>query len=163
MNTPDAYQTDSTGEIYRRRADMVYRVCYSYLRSPYDAEDAAADTFVNLMRYRPQFQSEEHEKAWLIRAAINISKNMLKRSSRRDLPLGEFETLASPPEPSNEVLGAVLALPEKYRIVIYLHYYEGYKTAEIAKLLRCPDSTVRNRLSDARQILKLKLGDGFDE
>ncbi|MDR1265807.1 MAG: RNA polymerase sigma factor [Propionibacteriaceae bacterium] len=146
--------------VYRRRVGSVYRLCFAYLRCRADAEDAVQETFVRLIRSAPIFQSAAHEEGWLIRTAINICKDALKRALRR------HETAAVDPvqtEPEvDATLGAVLALPDKHKAVVYLYYYEGYATGEIAALLEERPSTVRNRLADARALLRRNLGGGFD-
>ena len=155
---------EELADLYLRHSRTVYRVCFAYLKNPADTEDAVQDTFFQLIRYGPVLESAEHEKAWLIRTATNVCKNMLRHWWRRresiedhpDLPGEEnFET--------DDVLRAVLALPEKYKTVVYLRYYEGYTGAEIAEILKKPQSTVRNHLHEARAILRERLGDDFDE
>ena len=151
-------------EIYRRQSKTVYRVCFAYLKSAADAEDALQDTFLQLIRKGPAFESEEHEKAWLIRTASNICLNVLRHWWRKREDIDELYELAGPEnKESGDVLRAVMALPDRYRIVIYLYYYEGYSTVEIAKMLNRPESTVRNHLHEARARLKEALGEDFDE
>ena len=151
-------------ELYARHKNTVYRVCFAYLKNPADTEDAVSETFFRLIKSAPAFESAEHEKAWLIRTASNVCKNQLKHWWRRredieriyDLPDRErIET--------NDVLEAVLALPNRYKAAVYLYYYEGYTGAEIAGILKKPQSTIRNHLREARAILKERLGDDFDE
>ena len=150
-------------ELYARHKSTVWRVCFAYLKNASDTEDAVQETFIRLIKSGPVFESEEHEKAWLIRTASNVCKNMLghwwhKRESieqLRDLPGKETPD-------TSDVLEAVTALPYKYKAAVYLYYYEGYTGAEIAKILQKPQSTVRNHLREARIILKEGLGD-FDE
>ena len=160
----DAPRTDKEiADIYERHKQTVYRVCYAYLKNAMDTEDAVQETFFRLIRKNPRFASQEHEKAWLIRTAVNICKDELKRKRRGDESIDDHPDLQSPETAeSSGVLEAVLGLPERYRTVIYLYYYEGYDSAEIAGILKKPKSTVRNDLSDARKILKERLGD-FDE
>ncbi len=151
-------------EIYRRQSKTVYRVCFAYLKNAADAEDALQDTFLQLIRKGPAFESEEHEKAWLIRTAANICLNVLRHWWRKREDIDELYELAGPEnKESSDVLRAVMALPDRYRIVIYLYYYEGYSTVEIAKMLNRPESTVRNHLHEARVRLKEMLGEDFDE
>ncbi len=150
-------------DLYARHKSTVWRVCFAYLKNTSDTEDATQETFIRLIKSGPAFESGEHEKAWLIRTASNVCKNMLgywwrKRESIEQLPdLPGAET----PDTS-DVLEAVLALPDRYKAAVYLYYYEGYTGAEIAGMLKKPQSTVRNHLREARIILKERLGD-FDE
>ena len=148
--------------IYARHYQTVYRVCYAYMKQPMDTEDAVQETFFRLIRRQPVFASAEHEKAWLIRTASNICKDACKR--RRHDALDDHPELPAAESPdTGDVLQAVLELPDKYKTVIYLYYYEGYNSAEIAKMLRKPKSTVRNHLHEARKLLKERLGEDFDE
>lgn len=152
-------QTCEIDQIFLRHAQTVYRVCYSFLRSTSDAEDATQATFMKLVEKPRTFQGEQHEKAWLIVCASNLCKDILKSAARtRVVALPEQEP-ADPgyAQPIDETLDAVLRLPEKYKDVVYLYYYEGYKTGEIAQMLDEKPSTVRNRLACARAILKQTL------
>ena len=146
--------------IFRRHAQTVYRVCYSFMGNAADAEDATQATFMKLIDHPRDFDSEEHEKAWLIVCASNLCKDILKSA-------GRTRVVAMPEqEPADQrqadlidaTLDAVLRLPSKYKDVVYLHYYEGYKTDEIARMLDEKPSTVRNRLRDARMMLRKTLG-----
>ena len=97
------------------------------------------ETFLRAFSWDKPFQSEEHEKAWLIVTASNLCKDALKRARRRDEPLEEHGELTAP-QHSSEVLEAVLALPEDYKAAVYLYYYEGRSAKEIASLLNCPQA-----------------------
>lgn len=152
-----ASQTDIEA-VYRRHIGTVYRLCYSFLGSAAEAEDAAQAVFLSLVEHPRAFNDAEHEKAWLITCAQNRCRDVLRsaRVSRR----GEM-----PDEIPDERRGyvgdafeAVLTLPEKYKTCVYLHYYEGYKTAEIAAMTGTPASTVRSYLSEARALLRSMLG-----
>ena len=146
-------------ESYRRHVDTVYRLCYARLGNAADAEDATQSVFIKLMERAPAFKDHEHEKAWLLRCAINHCADVCKsaaRSKATELP----DNLAEDPEdPSmrHAVLDAVRALPDPYQDCVYLHYFEGYKTDEIAQMTDTNPSTVRNRLADARKLLKSAL------
>ena len=148
--------------IFRRHVKTVYRLCYSYLGSAADAEDATQSVFMKLVDTPRTFENEEHEKAWLLRVAANHCKDVLKSAARtRNVALvdeGQSAALqiADPAAQAaqSDVLQAVLALPEAYKDCVYLHYYEGYKTDEIAQMTESNPSTVRNRLADARKMLK---------
>ncbi len=145
-------------EVYERYVDMVYRICFAYLKNIYDTQDAVQDTFVKLMKYKKEFQSEEHRKAWLIVTSSNLCKDRLKHWWNRRENIAAYESIEGTPGLEvDETLQAVLSLPALYKITVYLYYYEGYTTDEIAKILRKPGSTVRNRLSQARKMLRKKL------
>ena len=146
--------------IYTRHFRTVYRVCYAYMKNPADTEDAVQETFFRMIRRQPHFENPEHEKAWLIRTASNICKNELKHWRRTQADLDSYTDLPAPEnESSGDLMEAIKALPERYKTVIYLYYYEGYQTAEIAKILKKPHSTIRNHLREARLLLKERLGD----
>ena len=151
-------------DIYMRHVKTVYRVCFAYMKNKSDTEDAVEETFYRMIRKGPQFENEEHEKAWLIRTATNICLNMLNHWQRNNENIDDHTDLKSPEKAnSDEILQAVLKLPEKYKTVVYLYYYEGYTSPEIAEILQKPNSTVRNHLHEARTILKERLGDDFYE
>jgi len=142
-------------EVYERRFDMIYRVCFSYLKNTADAEDAVSQVFEKLLKYGTAFKDIEHEKAWLLRTAINQCKDFLK-SWRRSLEnIDDYKNLeATDTFPDNALLKTVLGLPERYKDVIYLYYYEGYSTAEVAHILNKPQSTIRSHMREARILLK---------
>jgi RNA polymerase sigma-70 factor (ECF subfamily) len=118
------------------------------------------EVFLKYLLHDRPFESVAHEKAWLIRVAINACRDVIKSFFRRNVT--SFEELTSEPfylrEDESEVLGAVLALPEKYRDVVYLHYYEGCSAVEIAKTLGKNENTVYTWLDRARKRLKKTLG-----
>ncbi len=150
--------------IYRRHVQTVYRLCYSYLGSSAAAEDAVQATFMKLVEHPRSFEDEEHEKAWLIVTAKNRCLDVLKSAAYRrvvaldeTVPEPSVEDEAFSDEPS-EVMQAICRLPEKYQDVLVLFYYEGRKTDEIARMVGSPPSTVRNRLADARALLRKELG-----
>jgi len=150
-------------DIYQRHVKTVYGVCFAYMKNPDDTEDAVSETFVKMIKSAPTFESVEHEKAWLIRTATNVCKDFLKHWWQKRKNLDDYSnSLQTDGELEAEVDGvmeAILNLPENYKTVIYLYYYEGYSSEEIAKMLKKPRSTVLNLLSEARKILKEVLGD----
>ena len=146
-------------EIYHRQVDTVYRICYSFMKNKPEAEDMVQETFLRLIASGKTFENQRHEKAWLIVTASNLCKDQLKRLYRNDEDLDDHTELAGDPGPKeNPVLEAILHLPSDYKTVVYLYYYEGYSTGESAKFLRCPQPTVRTRLTRARKQLKSMLG-----
>lgn len=156
------YKND-IGLALRLYGNSILRVAYSYLHSMSDAEDIVQDTLLQLMRADPSFESPEHEKAWLLRVAINLSKNKLKSAwFRKNTELIEDNRAVELADDLTFVWDAVKALPEKYRIVIHLYYHEGYSTAEIASLLDKKETTVRSLLHRARGTLKNNLKGAYD-
>ena len=148
--------------IYNRQADTVFYICYSFMKNKPEAEDMMQETFLRLISSGKTFENERHEKAWLIVTASNLCKNALKRHWRKEESIDDNVALASQVvESDNSVLEAILSLPTEYKTVVYMYYYEGYSTADIAGYLRCPHATVRSRLSRARKTLKTKLGGDF--
>lgn len=144
---------------YLRHVDMVYRLCFSFLKNRADAEDLTQECFLQALRSDKRFASEDHEKAWLIVTASNLCKNALKKASRRDESLEEHPELPTQADTErSEVLDAIFRLPPDYKTAVYLYYYEGYTTPEIAQMLHCPRATVQSRLFRARKMMKRWLG-----
>lgn len=146
------------GEFYEKYFDLVFRTCYTYMKSRSDAEDATEDVFVKALTGHYSFNDEAHEKKWLVAVAVNLCKDRLKSWWRKKTTSVEDDVFELPSsDKRDETLEEVLALPTKYKDVVYLHYYLGYKTDEIADILKKPPSTVRNNLKEARDILKINL------
>lgn len=145
-------------EIYNRLADTVYRMALVILKNTADAEDAVSEVFLRYLR-RPQcFQDQNHEKAWFLRVTINYCRDQLRK---RKYPVEDIEMLPDQPMEDKDqyVLQEVMALPDKYREVIYLHYYEGYTLKEIGKMTGTLESTLQTRLVRARDQLRMRLED----
>ena len=157
----DKYLTD--GDIVRiveTYSDMLLRIALNRVRSLPAAEDIVQGVFERLMRRRPIFESREHEKAWLIRTAVNLCLTDLRAESRHgNLPLDE-NVATEFGEDTYEVLDAVQTLPTPDRYAVYLYYYEGYGIKDIGHLLKEPEGTVSSRLSRARKKLKALLEGG---
>ena len=154
-------QQDDLKARIRRSVDAHHRsmlhLAYAYTRNTQDAEDIVQDVFLNYFRLSPVFTSDEHEKAWLLRATINRCKNLLKssaRTKRREMP----ESLESQAPEQSELLQEVLALEAKYRLPIHLHYYEGYALKEIADILGEKTATIGTRLARGRDLIKQAMG-----
>lgn len=141
-------------------ADMVRRICLVHLKNIHDTEDVFQNVFLKYMLYKGVFEDSEHERAWFARVTINACTDWLRSLSRRRwVPLEEvLEESGMPDESSREVLETVLQLPDRYRQVIYLFYYEGYSAVEIAGILGKKENTVYTWLSRAKGILREKLG-----
>jgi len=151
-------------DIYQRHVQAVYRLCFAYMKNPADAEDAVSDTFCRMIQSGPMLESEAHAQAWLIRTAGNVCKNSLKHWWRRNEPLEDHAHLqVGESTEIDNTLETIMGLPDRHKTMVYLYYYERYTGAEIAAILRKPQSTVRNHLREARTILKRKLGGVFDE
>jgi RNA polymerase sigma-70 factor (ECF subfamily) len=138
--------------------DTVYKIAFSYCKSRADAEDIYQEVFMKYFQHVGQFESNTHEKAWLIRVTINCSKSFLRSSwHKRIIPLEDNQEGFVFMEENNDLLNAVLELPVKYREVIHLYYYEGYSTKEISSILIRRETTIRTQLQRGRDILRLKL------
>ena len=142
-------------------ADMVYRIALTRCGIVENAEDVFQEVFMKLAEKNPKFESKEHEKAWLIRVTINLTKNMNTTAwNKKVVSLDEniiFET-----KEQNDVFQAVCDLPQNYRTVIYLLYYEGYKVKEISELMKKSEGTIKTWLFRAREMLKQNLEGGFE-
>lgn len=143
-------------------ADTVRRICMVHLKNEADTEDIFQTVFLKYVLRSAPFESEEHEKAWFIRVTINACKDLLKSFFRsRAVPLENWDgTTPGPGTEQREVLDAVLALPPKYKDVVYLHYYEGYSAAEIGRILQKNVNSVYTLMNRARQMLKKTLEGG---
>ena len=149
--------------LYNRHADLVYRVCFLYVKNKYDAEDLVQNTFLRLFKKPMLFQSVEHEKAWLIKTASNLCKDFFRHWWQKTVGIDEIlEPVAEERGEPDMLLEKVLALPRFHRISIYLYYYEGYKTTEISQMLGKKEATIRSYLHRGRQELKLELEKDVD-
>lgn len=144
-------------ELYEKYYEMIWRICLVQFGNPHDAYDATQETYVRLINYEKPFHGEEHEKAWLIRTAINYCRDVMKSSARKKLAcLEEGKPLAGGivPKEYAEVYETMMGLPEKYRVLLYLYYYEGYTLKEIAGMLKANASTLRSRFAKAKELMK---------
>lgn len=144
-----------------RYADMVKRICTVYLKNRADTEDVFQNVFLKYYKSAVHFESEEHKKAFLIRVTVNECKDVLKSFFQKrvtGLDALDEPAAASDLDENLYVREAVLKLPEKYRIVIYLHYFEGYSAVEIGKILRKNTNTIYTLLARGRKLLKESLG-----
>ncbi len=144
-------------------ADTVRRICFMHLKKYEDVEDAFQEVFLKYFLHDENFESHAHEKAWLIRVTVNVCRDMLRNPFCRRV--SSFEDIAYEPfyiqKEEGELLGCILEMPQKYRDVLYLFYYEGYSAVEIAGLMRRKENTVYTWLARARKILQEKLGGDF--
>lgn len=140
----------------------ILRLAYSYLHNMSDAEDIVQETLIRYLRKPPCFAGKAHEKAWLLKVAVNLSKNKIKYNKVRQADVLE-ETLAAEERPDlSFVWEAVKELKTPYREVIHLFYYEGYQAREIAMILNRKESTIRSDLRRGREQLRAILKEEYD-
>jgi RNA polymerase sigma-70 factor (ECF subfamily) len=151
-------------QICTKYGDRLYAAAFNICRHRQDAEDAVQEALLRLYRADKEFESEEHIKAWLIRVAINAAKTTNTSFWHRNRVSYEeyMDEIPFDNEPERDLMEVVLSLPEKYRIIVHLYYYEGYKTREIAEILQLSENTVKTRLVKGRRILKTKL-EGWED
>ena len=159
MHQPRIHSDEEIIAVYQRHIDMVFRISYSYLKNIADSEDAVSMTFIKYMNNDIVFHSIEHEKAWFIVTCTHVCKDMLKQRWRRHISFDENHIVKLETFQIDQTLEAILKLPARYKTVIYMYYYVGYNSEEIAEILHKPSSTIRNQLARAKKILKRKLGD----
>ena len=148
-----------------RYQDMVYRVALHNLGNPQDADDAVQEVFLRLYGYRKPMEGEAHLRHWLLRVTLNYCRDVLRSPWRkRRVSLEELPTEPIFQEPEQEMLyQTVMGLPEKYRVVLDLFYYEELSVREIAELLNIGESAITTRLSRARAMLKTKFGEVWQD
>lgn len=138
---------------------MLFRISFSYLGNKEDCEDILQEAFIKLCYHAPDFQSAEDEKRWLIRVTVNLCKNHLRNYwNRHKVNLENLEEYADQPE-DLELLSDILRLPDKYKRIIQLHYFAGYKVSEISNILNISESAVKMRLKRGRERLKIEMED----
>lgn len=142
--------------------NSILQYAYTYLHNMSDAEEVLQDTLIQFLKTAPVFESREHEKAWLLRVAGNLSKNRIRYNAVRKTDELNEELLAEQREDLSFVWDAVKSLPEKYREVVHLFYHEGYSTKQIADILRKNEATVRSDLHRGRARLKELLKEEYD-
>ena len=155
-------ETQALAETYR---DRLFAAAFQVCGNAADAEDAAQEALLRYHTSEKQFENEQHIRAWLLRVSINCAKNLSRSFFRRNtVPLETYmETLEFDSGESREIFREVMALPEKYRLVIHLHYYEDYSVAEIGRILGLTESNVKVRLSRGRQLLRKALQEVWDD
>ncbi len=158
-----------TDEAFARAAriygDTIYRVAYHALNNSHDAEDVMQTVLLKLYECKKEFESEENMKHWILRVAVNESRKLLRSFWRRtSVPLEEWRETAAPEDAEQaEVLQAVMALEPKYRLAVYLYYYEGLSVAETAAAMKAKVSTVQTWLLRARERLRKELSEEKEE
>jgi len=151
-------------QIVRKNIDTVYRIAISYTKTPADADDIVQQTFMKLLTKKVLFTDEEHVKRWLIRVCINECNSLFSSFWRKNVD--SIDAMTVEPEftmqESSELYEAIKELPAKCSIVIYLFYYEGYSSKEIADILHIKEATVRTRLVRARKLLRTELKEAWE-
>lgn len=154
----------SPEELLHKYADTVYKIAFSRTKNSADADDIMQEVFLRYIRSEVSFENEEHEKAWFIRTTVNCSINLLSSAwfKRTDALEANQDELVTEMKENSEVYYAVMELPEKYRTVIHLFYYEDMSVANIASVLEKKESTIKSLLHRARTLLKEKLQQGLN-
>ena len=152
-------------ELVEMYKDNIYAAAFNICKSAADAEDVVQDTFLQYYMTKTEFDDEKHIRYWILRVAINKAKNIQSSFRRKnEMSLEDYvETLTFETPESRELFEEVMKLPEKYRVVIHLFYYEDYSIKEIAKILRVTESSVKVRLSRGRAKLKDALKEDWED
>ena len=142
--------------------NMVYRIALNWFGSVHDAQDAAQEVMLRLWKNTSGFEGDAHLRHWLVRVTINVCKDLSRAPWRlHSVPLAQAPPQPCADEPEAQaVVEEILRLPKKYRVPLYLYHYEGYSVREISALLKANPSTIRTRLSRARELLKHQLEEG---
>lgn len=141
-------------ELVDKYSPLIFRISYCILCNPEDAEDAVQETFLKYITKAPEFNGEEHRKAWLIKVAANISKNMLMfRLKRETVNIDDVKNIGIG-ENDYATFELIMSLPAKHKVVMTLYYVEGYRSAEIAEIIGISEEAVRKRIQKGRELLK---------
>ncbi len=150
---------------FKRNNKRLFLIAFSFTANQYDAEDILQNSFMKLLKAKTEFENDEHIDKWLTSVTVNESKNLLKSAFRKKN--ADFEDYAAAcsfeSEKSEDLFNAVMSLPKKLRTVIHLFYYEDMPIKEIADMLNIKQSAVKTRLCRAREQLKIKLGDDWND
>lgn len=168
MNTEREDSRSELDRLMRQYGSALLRMCAIYLKDANLAQDAVQDTFLKAYRHWRDFRGEASEKTWLMRIAMNVCRDYLRtpwhRRLDRNIDPGALPEGAEDfAFPDDTVITRVMALPDKYRAVILLRYYQDMKLKEVAAALRLPLGTVRSRLNRANAILREALKEWYDE
>ena len=152
-------------ELVEMYKNNIYAAAFNICKSAADAEDVVQETFLQYYMTKKEFDDEKHIRYWILRVAINKAKNIQSSFRRKnEMSLEDYvETLTFETPESRELFEEVMKLPEKYRVVIHLFYYEDYSIKEIAKILRVTESSVKVRLSRGRAKLKDALKEDWED
>ena len=145
-------------DLVKQHIDTVFRIALNGTQNPTEAEDIVQEVFLALWNEKKPFCDEAHLRFWLMRVTVNKCRKWHRHPWRRHVSYEEYiSTMTHSTQERREVLSAVMALPHKYRLPIYLYYFEQYSTQEIAKILKIPKGTVCTYLNRGRQMLKIEL------
>ena len=148
------FTAEKIESVLQEHGSRLYRLCLVMLGNESDAEDALQETMIRYLQKAPAFTDTEHEKAWLIKVTSNVCRDILRCRKRQPLSMPD-EWLHTPIPPENkEILEALCTLPEKYKLVLILHYVEGYRINEIAEIIEKTPSAVKMRLQKGRKLLE---------
>ncbi len=155
----------SVEETFQKYGNRIFSAAFSICRSQADADDVVQDTLIRYYSLNKEFESEEHLKAWLIRVAINRAKDIKSSFWQKNTVGWEdyMEELEFEEPEDSRLFEAVMRLPEKYRAVIHLFYYEDYAVEEISSILRRPEGTIKSQLNRGRKLLKSMLQEEWDD
>lgn len=140
-----------------RYSNMLYKICLVILCNEHDAQDAVQETFYRYLRKRKDFQNNEHEKAWLIRVATNICKDMRRFQLRHPMVAIEQTSEAITTFERSAVLEELMMLPDKLKVVVYLYYIEGYSQREIGEMLHISEAAVKKRMQRGKEQFRINI------
>lgn len=153
-----AFEQSSVQRIFEKYGEMLYKICIVMLKSTHDAEDAVQDVMIKYMVKKPVFDTGSYEKAWLIKVTMNLCKDRLRfKTKHPQTDIESLQTSYKEGQDGKKVLEGLMALQPKYREVLLLHYFEGYKCQEISRILKITESAVKKRLERGRNLLKKDL------
>lgn len=161
LRTDDCFE-----EVMKKYSDLIYRVAYMNVKIKADADDVFQEVWCRYYQKNKTFESEEHRRNWLINVTLKCCKKIYSSVRyKRTVLIEDYPTLKEEmPQKDYETYSAVMSLPEKYRIPIYLYYYEGFTAEEISGMTNIKSSTLRSQLKRGREKLKIMLqGDDFNE
>lgn len=153
-------------KVYQRQFSRVYRMCLFTLKNKGDAEDASQNIFLKYIKKQPEFNNLEHEKAWFIRVSKNECKDHFKLfwNKNRSPYKKEIPDINSKNETIKiDLINGIMEMPNKFKIILYLYYYEEYSVKEISKIIKEKESTIQSRLYHGRIKLKKILGEDYNE
>ena len=160
MSQKSNSQEQEINELVGKYSSMLFRISYCILCNRDDAQDAVQETLLKYLTKAPDFESEEHRKAWLIKVCANVSKNMLMFRLRREtINIDDIENIGIAQQ-DFEVFEHIMSLPAKYKIVMTLYYVEGYRCKDISEIIDINEDAVRKRLQKGRELLKIELEKG---
>lgn len=154
-------QTEEIKNMIEKYSSLVYKIAITRSGNVENAEDIFQEVFMKYSQKMPKFENEEHEKAWFIRVTINLSKNMHNQAWNRKTVSLE-DNIQFEEKEQEDIFQIVSTLPQKYKTVVYLFYYEGYQVKEISKIMKTREGTIKTWLSRARKSLKEKIEGGFE-